>query len=821
MSSTPRCWLFCIALLCLLSCSDNSLSSEQSDSPWHISFEEGADHLCLPLSAAWGSASLVVEGVAEGERILVSSDADWLRLRSDTLPADGILAYGIDENTTDVRRTAHLSCKPLHMEADAITLCIEQTSRADDGENGGDARVCLYLGYGYDIYQSLDDAMSVRTIAPILDYYQLQRLGGPATYEVIHDSKLSQQNTNYFSASSLSEFSQTLTASQSNSDFNISGCQRNCDNAVKCCESEIMQQNIGYGSTVKSVAARIIDLGALRHLRDNGRLPFTDEFLKHYREIPHLQAEARQQAIEKLLLKFGTHMVVETTLGGRIDYTFTMRQTGKTYTEEEMREEADYTMGRLSPKERNPSYQHEVSSSKREDGAIRIMGGAKEQRQVLEQDVTQLQHGSQLPPDHMAAWLASINYEENPERSENLEVVHFELYPLWNLVSEDLRTDFIQATLRLASRSDCQVDHRLLGTDLYAIDFDALPLLEFDASPDGSLCRLLYVQSGGSHEPILEVCQEYIPNIRTDARVLVAYPIFNRRIRLNQGVFLGDGIHQPAYVGFSGSNCYVNPIDSLPAGRRISRLFYINGNLHLNNLGVGLYEASRFSPIIADDCLRLIDVETDVLHEHPIVKVGTNFWTRHDIDHAMRFTFYPEDSNEDDILDDFHEGVLFTRFQADVGYWFRAANQWTYGYAPLEYLEGKPNTKWYMPTPQAVTDLYAYIGFNPKSLFRGQASGFEANFNGYLGTVDIEQGNRYFPSGESWSHGKGRLNIICSRNSDDNEAACLMLLDEHYRLRCITDKTVNDKWRFNYYPVRLCRGAFYDYHTAEEIAAQE
>lgn len=806
-----------LALLALLAaCSDSDL--EPASDTWRVVPADGSEEVMLPMPAAYGSVDFTVEGLEAGTAVLVSCDADWLKLRTAELPSDGIMAYTVATNDTEARRTARLTFRATGTALPPIEVSVVQRSAADTDTNGADARDCLYLGFGYDLYQAADDPMAVRTTAPVLDYTKLVSLSGQATYETVHDSRLSRLDTYYHTAQSLSEYSQTLSASQSNTDFPIEGCKRNCDKAVECHETgEITQQNFGYGSTVKAVAARVIDLGALQNLKETGKLPLTQEFRTACIRLADKHGEERSRAIEQLLTTYGTHIVVGTTLGGRIDYTFTMQQQSSADYEKEMHEEIDYTMGRLAADDRSPDYAHAVTSSKRLDGAIHVVGGSPAERRRLQDDIAQLENTSALPPEHIIAWLASIGYEERPAYSENLDVVHLELYPIWNLVADNLRADFINATLRLTERSDCQMEKRLLGTDLYTIDLDRLGLTAFaDNDPQASLCRLLYLKTGKEHTPVLEVCSEYVPHIRTDARVLVAYPVYDGRIRMTQGIFLGDGIHQPAYVGFSGADCYVNPIDSLPAGSTVGRLCYINGNLRLS-MGLDLYDAQTLDPKVTDDFLRLRTVDDDVLHLHPIVKIGSQFWTRHDIDHEMRFTFYPDDTNDDDICDEMHDGVLFTRFQADASYWFDWANSWTYGYAPLEFVEGRPNRKWYLPSPEAVSHLYAFAGFNPKSLFVGQASGFEAGFNGYYGRVDIENDNSFFPSGASRAHAQGRLNVICSKNSDSYEDACLMLLDDSYRLRCITDREAGEEWRYNYYPVRLTRGAFYDYHSLEAI----
>lgn len=809
--------IFLLGLLGLLAaCSDSDL--EPATATWRVVPADDSEEVLLPMPAAYGSIPFTVEGLKAGTAVQVTSDADWLKLRTGVLPADGILAYTLSANDTEARRTARLTFRAADASLPPVEITVAQRSSADSDTNGSEARDCLYLGYGYDLYQAADDPMAVRTTDPVIDYNKLVSLSGQATYETVHDSRLSRLDTYYHTAQSLTEYSQKLTASQSKTELPITGAQRNCDRAVECHETgEITRQNFGYGSTVKAVAARVIDMGALQNLKETGKLPLTKGFQTACVRIADKHGEERLNAIKKFLTLYGTHIVVGTTLGGRINYTFTMQQQTSTNFEEEMKEEIDYTMGRMSAADRSPNYQHKVTSSKSISGAIEVVGGSPAERKRLQDDIDNLENTTALPPDHVIAWLASINYEERPAQSNNLDVVHLELYPIWNLVPDYLRTDFINATLQLAERSDCQIEKRLLGTDLYAIDLDRLGLTTFpDNDPQASLCRLLYLKTGKEHTPVLEVCSEYVPSIRTDARVLIAYPIYDGRIRMTQGIFLGDGIHQPAYVGFSGTDCFVNPIDSVPSGSTIHRLCYINGNLRLP-MGINLYDAQTLDPKVADDKLHLRSVDDDVLHSHPIVKIGSQFWTRHDIDHEMRFTFDPEDTNDDDISDEMHNGVLFTRFQADASYWFNWANQWTYGYAPLQLVEGQPNSKWYLPSPQAVTNLYTFAGFNPKSLFVGQVSGFEAGFNGYYGQVDIENGNSFFPPGTPRAHAQGRLNVISSKNSDSYTDACLMLLDDAYRLSCISDKTASEEWRYNYYPVRLTRGAFYDYHSFETI----
>ena len=148
-------------------------------------------------------------------------------------------------------------------------------------------------------------------------------------------------------------------------------------------------------------------------------------------------------------------------------------------------------------------------------------------------------------------------------------------------------------------------------------------------------------------------------------------------------------------------------------------------------------------------------------------------------------------------------------------------NSWTFGYKPITALSSKPNTKWYLPLPANVEELYAFIGFNPKSLFRGQVSGFEAAFNGYLGKYDLCNGNSVINGSTlKTPQYQGKLNIISAKINDKGDGSCLLMLDDRYRLTCVNDASSNSKWRGNFYPVRLCRGSFYTFHTLETIQSK-
>ena len=679
------------------------------------------------------------------------------------------------------------------------------------GDLNSDARSELYVGYGYNVYKALESEMAVSTM-PVLLAELMWQYNVSSDYQLLQDCRLARTTMRYVSSNDIHAFGRDLSEQQTgDADNHFEGCREDCMTAEELIESgrgTIEQQNFGHGSMEKVVASRVVDRGALRNLQRRNMMPYSTDFALVLSNIHQSQGDRRAQLTEKALADFGTHLIVQVDLGGRIDYTFTVQKTESFNLVEEGRQEVEYTLGRMTASERTGTSKA-PSSSKSRSGAITVKGGSEDTRRQLQTDISRLTGSGQIEPVHIANWLATINYSDKYTEDANLEIIHFELMPLWDIVPDNLRQDFMDATFRLGQRSDCSLPERFTGTDIYEIDATQNDLFDFSGNPEASLCRLLYMNG----EPVLQVCSEYVPKIRTDQRVTVAYPIYKQHIRMNQGLFLGDGIHQPAYVGFSGADCCVNPIYDLAPGEVVNRFFYVNGNLMLDS-PTNVSRLVSKGRTVRDDVMFFSYGGT--IYQHPIVKIGANFWTRRDLNHKMGLTNNPNGSSSRTY--DIMEGdVLYARYWHDLGRSSRPANSWQWGYAPNSYYSGNPNTKWYFPTGTEVGHLYAFMGFNPKALFCGQASGYEAQFNGYYGGYDIA--NRQTTE-EVTLRGQGALNVFATRNTSADTNALLLVLDKDYRFYKAEDGP-DGSWRENYYPVRATRGYMYVYPTLQEIQEYE
>ena len=827
--------LLLLTLFSLSSCHDDTDDLQPTPAAqWTVSLvtsDDGSRHDPSLLSrfAAYESVTVSIGGLSDDTRaVLVTSDADWLTLRRDTLAADGIVTFTTTDNQTDQRRTATLTFADADHPELTGTLTLSQLSAADQDSNGEDARANLYVGYGYNIYVALENPMAVRTTAPVINLEAVQRDQSYGLYQLVQDCHLLYTRMNTTVSNTIQAFGQDLSQRQTGDEANtFQGCVQDCQTAVDLMNSDakgqLNQQNFGQGSIEKAVASRIMDRATITYLRDEGKLPYGSDFnlsILNIREKMKQGGDYREMVVETLR-RFGTHVVTQADLGGRIDYIFTMSKNSLFNSKQEMEEEIKYTLGQMTNDERSGLDRH-TTSSKTGEGAIKIHGGSQAARAQLEQDIKDTKFRGQIDSDHLNDWLATINYSDHLTLDEGLDVIHFELMPLWDIVPKDLRQVFLDETMRMVQDSDCQLPASFLGTDNYEFNTFLQPdLFDFSkATLNSSLCRLLYMdydpkstEGIGSAiekptgDPVLLVCSEYVPKIRTDQRVTIVYPLYDQKVRMNQGLFLGDGIHQPAWVGFKGSDCYVNLIDDLPPGYCITKFWFVHGNLSLKNPTTDVEGLKGTNPIVSGDYFYYYYEGT---FRHPIVKIGSNFWTRSDVYYYMRFT---SDPNSRKNRSDEHmvDGTLYTRFYYDIGYYQREDNGWLWGNDPNQYYTDKPNMKWYMPRVSEIEALYAYLGFNPKALYQGQQSGFDAQFHGYYGIHDLLN-NTGFGTNNALRY-RDEYMFLASR-TDDTDQAKVLVLDRDYHLRLMEPRVT---WADDYFPLRPVRGWMFTYPKWSEI----
>ncbi len=484
--------------------------------------EDAEDDVLCPALPSRERLTVDISGydAARDGIVMVSTDADWLTLSADTLSADSIIVFTTTRNDTGQRRTATLTFSTVGQPQRQGTITLTQLSASDNDINGGDALLALYVGYGYDIYAELDAPMSVRTLEPVIDIKQLAATQ-VFNFEPVHDSRLSDINLRYYAAHTLEELSTTLTKTSSKSDYAILGSLETCKRlSPPVTRYDMLEQNVGYAVLTKRVASRVLDLGAVQYLRrydsehsNSNRLCLSRGFMNALSLIRNKSGNARRREVEDVLLRYGTHIVVQADLGGKLDYIFSFAKQGNFLVDKDAREEAQFTLGQLADDDRT-GQMHDVTSSKSASGAILVLGGAPTETRLLVSDIKNLDQTKQLPPEHLQCWLASIDYSGNLSTATQLDVVHFELMPLWDLVPSDLRQDFLDGVLNLAQRSDFQLPASIAGTDIYEFqpqgrdsDLFAFP----EADDQGSLCVCCTTTAFPYWKPVPSMSRKSVP----------------------------------------------------------------------------------------------------------------------------------------------------------------------------------------------------------------------------------------------------------------------------------------------------------------------
>ena len=385
-------------------------------------------------------------------------------------------------------------------------------------------------------------------------------------------------------------------------------------------------------------------------------------------------------------------------------------------------------------------------------------------------------------------------------------MVRCQLLPIWQLfTNENARSRLISYILKLshglnenASSSLQELGQRLqaLGLDNY-YRFDVTSQMErWGTDQNTTLVRLAYYQG----LPKVEICNEYVPELRGDRRVTVYYPIYKNVTNIRRGFFPGDGENPPAEITFdTEGGCYVRPLSGYKAGDRLTTIYYIDGAFYPSSMGI---EIPTVGMTLKD---HLVDFYEGG-NNYPVVKIGPGYWIRKNITGLMEFG-EPSDPSDPECYDYYwyeeqRNGMLFTNIFYGNSLSYRTNHPGAFDADVDEFGNRK---HWYVPRVKDIRTLETYIGTNCKALFPNQQSGFEAQFAGYYGQYDDLNNGRSFGS-----YGMHYVNEYCfipSKEEVKNSGEALVLSPDYTLKRCAINKT-----RDNWYPLRAYRSSYYKYN---------
>ncbi len=768
-------------LMTLLALFASGCAADSPDAPGAETLEVGCD---LPEIESYGRYyTVTLSGLDPDEAYELTSDAEWLELSSATVGKDGILEFHVADNELPEGRRSAIRIASQSDPGKTGVIEIYQKGPGDYEDNADTDPMADYrIGWGYNVFDAYQDRESVR--GKVIDLGKLASLDSEDGFQSYQEAV--RNSTDFFveSATSIQEMSSNLTRRMDKSSGFL-GVRKTIRRFSQVCSQNISEQFCSYARMSKTVASRSIDAGAVYYIVSNlpeDKLPFTPEFMRVYQEISRPGCDNLDKKITDMLNAFGTHVVVEANVGGFIDYVATFDRSQmhryESLSEEYCKKVFSRQTGNISSSE-----SEYVTSSISNSAAVSIKGGDGNKRKALENSVRRLSKLDAIPDRELQDWFASINFSSS---GSGLDIIDFKIIPIWNLFKDfTLSQKIVAKVMQMQEQSNYAFTESELGTDCYRIDLDSRDFIfSNQSSPETSLVKILY--SNG--EPVMEVCEEYVPKIRTDRRIKVFYPIFSGKTSHAQGLFPGDGEgNRPAYLSFYDGEAYVSPIEDYGYYDKLHTAYYIHGNLYACDYGHTT--KSPLNAVVRDH--RLQFKESPV--SYAVVKIGSGYWTRKYITEAMSFGIKSSGGRfktYEVVLD----GILFADIYQTNKSGFLSINEEIFGQA-TDPSSGKQRL-WYLPLAADRKSLTDYLGNNMKALFKGQASGFEAQFEGYFGSYD-EHGNSL---GSNQRRNRNqRCYIPFKTGTAAGEGEALVLTPDYTWESIVTSSS------FNYYPVRLYR----------------
>ena len=716
-------------------------------------------------------------------QVRATTDVDWIELDADTVSTSGTLLFYVKPNEEARSRDGIIT---LRMGDDPQTSIVKvhQHSQAEDDENslpGGALTRQSRVGYGYNMLIDYMDPKSVTE--PILDYAKLVQ--AEQTWgTIIAEEGRAEQGVSIKATYSIEEMTAFLSE-QTTTETKFLCWSKKVEKFKKVSEYSLDQRTYGYSSLYKTIATRYVDEGKLESILHSGGDVFTADFHKLFDPV---NTNPTKENIGALVKKFGTHLVIYTDLGGRLDYTVNFRS------EETSRESVEKYLKYKNGKKKQDDETSEASHCVINNGGLSfdIYGGTDAAIKALTGNSKTKDPFAQVDEGLLGQWLNSIQ----ASNTSSVSLVRCILLPIWQIMTNTTaRTMTISYILALARQEGGDLSKRLeeLSLDHY-YKFDITSAMQqWGTDVKSTLVKVGYFDN----RPKVEICNEYVPELRGDRRVTMFYPIYQGKTNIRRGIFPGDGENAPAEVMFdTQGSCYVRPLDGYKPGDKLTTLYYIDGAFYTHNMGI---EIPSVRLTLKDDKVDFAEGGNN----YPVVKIGPGYWIRYNITGLMDFGEpydYDDPESEVDPLEEQQHGMLYTNV-----FWGNSPSyRWNYpGLFDDDLDEFGNRIHWYVPRVKDIQTLQTYLGQNTKALFPGMQSGFEAQFAGYYGEYDDLNNGRYFGYDV---HYYGDRCFIISKEQNRASGKALVLSPD-YTLRMVD----SDRDRNNWYPIRAYRSSYYKY----------
>ena len=534
----------------------------------------------------------------------VTSQNRFLHVKNGSGTGNGTVTIEVENNTFEDRKLGALDITFPGHESENKTITVEQKYLGDYGGNAAniiELNNKIYgVGFSYDIKGEWASPNSVKV--EIFDTDSLIKSGILATG--VPQMEVSDYT---ITGSTISEVSNKLCIKASvEGSYGAFQAEANASFDMETSESSTYEYASTYfdiqlyrASLSKSPQSLIFD-----YMTDDAYNAINGLPVKTKRGMRNLYGNTRE-GFKKLIDDFGTHVIVEAGLGGRLRRSMQVN-TSEITSSYDVKAFAKAGYDGVCKAEASVD-EHFKQSYKENAKAIKtsmsVLGGDKDLALDLVAD-------GGFTSKNYTAWRKSV-------QDTAMTIVNFSsksLVPLYELVDREAEGGEDRYTALKSYMTDGSVAADFSTYKCGTVTEFEVPSFE-GAKYNETLIKDIYL--GGQW--VGQVCNEYIPNINRDKRVTVVYPGVNNKPRYNMGFFLGDNKgHKPARVSWDGTNVAVEAYEELDYGAATK--VYLRGASVLPRLPEGTTALKADDP--RDEYLEMID------WKYPLVKIFNNVWMR-------------------------------------------------------------------------------------------------------------------------------------------------------------------------------------------------
>lgn len=547
---------------------------------------------------------------SQGYAWTASTESDWLTLdTTQGLHGSTYLRFSVEENTDPFARVAVITVAD-SQNPDEYRLQVRiRQSGYNDEDNAtltGDMLKKHRMGYGYNVMKDYASDESFSDL-PILDYEQVVKLEEEKNMLIISEDRRHYQEIETFSGNTLTELSSKLTKSMT-SGGTFLGCGKVTNSSTSVFRSKTIEQSCGYIRLKQITSSRTIDLGALAAEATSDDSPlYSKEFREAIRNMKSVGDASN------IINTFGTHIVSSADLGGAISLEVLISREQSVEEEHSVKTVTKKLLGKKTSSSSSTYDSYVEQNGLDYQASIDCTGGTVAAQNAIKDYINRKE---QVPSSAIINWQNTFQDDPAETQDYNVGMVGCQLAPIYTLINDPTKRAWMEEAFE---------------------KYTNIPVTKYEDTPatvnisqtqqtwqkEGH--KRVFLGKDGNENRIL-LANEYVPSIRTDKTVTVAYPVLNGRAFYYSGVFVGDEDHAPGNVRWLGANPVYEPSEEITIDNPTYSELFDNKTGALKQLYI--YNASiNMLPPENEKVNSSLSTRLFEKDKNYFVKVGTYLWS--------------------------------------------------------------------------------------------------------------------------------------------------------------------------------------------------